>query len=111
MEPFGPHAKQTVFWRISILHQSVENSIMSSPSVFVDVLAEVFADSAVAVEESIINELARKFYLSEEKGELESLEHAIGAARDKIVSGYSKDQNRISGGSAKVDACKQTNRT
>ena len=110
MEPFGPHAKQTVFWRISIFHHSVENCVMSSPSAFVDVLGEVFADSAVAVEESITNELAREFSLSEDKGEVESLERAIGAAIDRIASGYSKDHKRIPGGSAQeADACKQTN--
>ena len=110
MEPFGPHAKQTVFWRISILHHSVESCVISSPSVFVDVLRDVFADSAVAVEESITNELAREFSLSEERGELDSLERAIVAAKEMNASGYSKDQQRISGGSGKeADACKQTN--
>lgn len=110
MESFGPHAKQTVFWRILILHQSVESCVIANPSVFVDVLGEVFADSAVAVEESITNELAREFGLSEERGELESLERAIVVAKEKIALGYSNDQKRISGGSGKeADTCKQAN--
>jgi hypothetical protein len=95
LAPFGPHAKQTVYWRISILHHSLQNTVISNPSTFTGVLQDVFGDSAVAVEESIIKELQMAFDLSEENGDLESFEHAIRAAKRKISFGLSGQQTQV----------------
>jgi hypothetical protein len=83
LEPFGSHVKQTIYWKMMILHCSHREGIINDPSIFVKVLQEIFGASAIGIEKSIVRELRKVFALSVE--DRETLTSAIVAARDQVV--------------------------
>jgi hypothetical protein len=84
LEPFGSHVKQTIYWRMMILHGSQREAVVAQPAVFVNVLREILADSSIGIEKSIILEITHVFKLKAK--DRESLARAIEAAREQIVA-------------------------
>jgi hypothetical protein len=86
LEPFGSNVKQSIYWKMSILHNYSRNEIIESPELLSNVIKETLGDSSEAVEESIIVEIREKFSLPEE--ESQSVVDAIGNAKKQIISIY-----------------------
>ena len=83
LEPFGSHVKQTIYWRMMILHGSQRDGVITNPSVFAKVLGEIFGASAIGIERSIIGEIRKVFDLPVE--DRETLTGTIVAARERII--------------------------
>lgn len=81
LERFGTSVKQTIYWKISILHGSLQNAIIANPSIFINVLRELFHDSSVGVEESLLKEISEVFGSCDGN----TLEDAIRSAKDQIT--------------------------
>ena len=92
LDRFGTSVKQTIYWKITILHGSLENAIVENPSIFIGVMREIFRDSAIGVERSIIEEIRNTFNLSEE--DTKTLGKTIGLAKEQITP-VSNLQNRM----------------
>jgi hypothetical protein len=86
LEPFGSHVKQSIFWKMSILHNYSRNEVIDNPNLLASVIRETLGDSFLAVEESIANEIARKFDLAA-KTQL-SMSEAISEAKRQLVRVY-----------------------
>jgi hypothetical protein len=95
LNPFGSHLKQTVYWKISILHGSLNKAIIANPTIFVDLLRQLLRDSASGVERCIIKELKHDFELSAE--EARDLQSALEAAKDQITPTASLSRSSIAG--------------
>ncbi len=83
LDLLGSHIRQTIYWRISILHNSAHSCIVENPAVFVKILHELFGDSSYGVEKAIIKELRRVFEL--ERTETVDLEQALLSVRNQIT--------------------------
>jgi hypothetical protein len=83
LEPFGSHVKQTIYWKMMILHGSQRQGVIAHPGTFAKVIEEIMGGSAVGIEKSIIREIRKVFDLSVPK--TETLVTAIDAARERIV--------------------------
>ncbi len=64
LEPFGSNVKQSIFWKMCILHNYSRVEVLDNPELLVNVIRETLGDSSAAVEESVANEITRKFDLS-----------------------------------------------
>ena len=83
LEPLGSHVKQTIYWKMTILHGSQREGIVANPSIFAKVLQEIFGEISMRIEKSIIKELGKVFELSVE--DMKTLTSAIVAAREQVV--------------------------
>jgi len=83
LEPFGSYVKQTIYWTMTILHGSQRDGIIADPSAFAKVLQEIFDESAIRIEKSIIREIRKIFALS--VNDTETLTRAIAAATEQVV--------------------------
>jgi hypothetical protein len=83
LDAFGSHLKQTIYWKISILHGSMNKAVIAKPTIFVELLRQLLRDSATGVERCIIQELRRDFELSPE--EAQDLHTALEAAKSQIT--------------------------
>ncbi|MGI0091454.1 MAG: hypothetical protein ACREBS_07075 [Nitrososphaerales archaeon] len=83
LEPFGSHVKQTIFWRMAILHDSTQSRVIANPGILSIVLHELLGDSASGIEKSIIKEIRRVFDLSVE--ESRTLTDAITSATKQVI--------------------------
>ena len=61
LEPFGSNVKQSIFWKMCILHNYSRVEVLDNPELLVNVIRETLGDSSAAVEESVANEITRKF--------------------------------------------------
>ena len=86
LEPFGSNVKQSIYWKMSILHNFSRNEVIENPEFLSNVIRETLGDSSEAVEESIIMEIREKFSIPEE--ESQSVVDAIGSAKKQIISIY-----------------------
>ena len=86
LEPFGSHVKQSIFWKMSILHNYSRNEVIDNPNLLASVIRDTLGDSSPAVEESIANEITRKFDISS-KTQL-SMSEAISEAKRQLVGVY-----------------------
>jgi hypothetical protein len=86
LEPYGSQVKQTVFWRISMSHGSLVNSLIADPAIFVNVLREIVGSGSAAVEKSIIKELRQAFDIPRKEGPVDLIT-ALKIARNQIT-GY-----------------------
>ena len=86
LEPFGSNVKQSIYWKMSILHNFSRNEIIENPELLSNVIRETLGDSSEAVEESIIVEIREKFGVPEE--ESQSVVDAIENAKKQIISIY-----------------------
>ena len=48
LDPFGSHVKQTIYWRMAILHGSSQGGIVANADAFARVLEDLFGDTAEA---------------------------------------------------------------
>lgn len=83
LDPFGSHLKQTLYWKISILHGSLNSAIIARPTIFVELLKQLLGDSSIGVEKRILKELRRDFELAPE--ESTDLLSALEAAKNLIT--------------------------
>jgi hypothetical protein len=84
LDKFGTSVKQTIYWKITILHGSLQNAIVENPSIFIGVLHDIFRDSSIGVERSIVEEIRTVFTFVE--GEVvESLGDALKLAKEQIT--------------------------
>lgn len=83
LDRFGSCVKNSVFWRLLILHNSETSEVISDPVVFSVVIKEISPDNAAEIEMSIINEIGKTFDLSAE--ETRSLVTAINAAKERMI--------------------------
>jgi hypothetical protein len=84
LDKFGTSVKQTIYWKITILHGSLQNAIVENPSIFIGVLHDIFRDSSIGVERSIIEEIRSAFTFVE--GEVvETLGDALKLAKEQIT--------------------------
>jgi len=86
LEPFGSHVKQSIFWKMSILHNYSRQEVIDNPELLVSVIRETLGDSSSAVEESVVNEITRKFDLS--RREQLTMIEAISEAKRQLVGIY-----------------------
>lgn len=83
LESFGSHAKQTIYWRITILHNSLHSCVVEHPELFSDILHQLFGDTGYVAEAAIIRELRKTFDL---KGmDIQTLAEALVHAREQIA--------------------------
>ena len=68
-------------------HGSLHNSLITDPSIFVNVLREIVGPASKAVERSIIDELRRVFRLPRNEGRSRELLETLIAVREQIT-GY-----------------------
>jgi len=87
LEPFGSNVKQSIFWKMSILHNYSRTEVIENPELLANVIRETLNDSSEAVEESIAREIRQKFSIPYE--ESQSMVDAIGNAKRQIISIYS----------------------
>lgn len=83
LDSFGSSVKNAIFWRMTILHNSSRNEVISDPCIFANVIEETFGTSAKGIEIAIIKELSKKFGLSA-KGN-RSLVDAINDAKSQVI--------------------------
>ena len=88
LEPFGSHVKQSIFWKMSILHNYSRDEISDNPEILLNVIRETLSDSSPAVEDSITMEIRRKFSLRVE--ESRSMTDAISNAKSQIIGIYAQ---------------------
>jgi len=88
LEPFGSQVKQTIYWRMLILHNSPQDCVIANPAIFADVMKELFGSSAIGIERSIIREIKKTFDLRME--DAETLTSAIDAAKEQVILVSSK---------------------
>lgn len=81
LDSFGPTVRQTVFWKMIILHNKSGAEVITDPDVFVQVLNETFSDSSAKIQESIVREIRKTFDLQED-----TLVSAVTAAREKMAT-------------------------
>jgi hypothetical protein len=86
IEPFGSHVKQSIFWKMSILHNYSRNEISENPGILMSVIRETLSDSSLAVEDSIAKEIRTKFNLPYE--ESQNMMDAIKCAKRQIIGVY-----------------------
>jgi hypothetical protein len=86
LEPFGSHVKQSIFWKMSILHNYSREEVIDNPELLASVIRETLGDSSSAVEESISAEIARKFDLNY-KDQLTMVD-AIANAKSQLIGVY-----------------------
>ena len=85
LEPYGSQVKQTVYWRLSMHHGSLHNSLIADPSIFVNVLREIVGAGSKAIERSIVSELKQVFSLPKTEGRSQDLLSVLIAAREQIT--------------------------
>jgi hypothetical protein len=88
LEPFGTHVKQSIFWKMSILHNYSRSEISDNPEILLSVIRETLSDSSPAVEDSIAQEIRSKFNL--QLRESPTMADAIACARRQIISIYAR---------------------
>jgi hypothetical protein len=93
LEPFGSNVKQSIYWKMSILHNYSRNEVIDNPEILSNVIRETLRDSSPAVEESIANEIRRKFNLSEK--ESRTMLDAVTNAKSQIIGLFTPPQLSI----------------
>ena len=83
LEQFGSYAKQTIYWRMMILHGSQHDGVIANPSVLANVIKEIMGESSFGIEKSIIREIRKVFDLPVRN--TDTLTNAINAAKEMIV--------------------------
>ena len=86
LDGFGSSAKNAIFWRMTMLHNSSRSEVISDPRIFANVIEETFGGGALGIEMAIIDELNKKFSLSA-KG-ARSLVDAINEAKKQVIITY-----------------------
>jgi gamma-glutamylcysteine synthetase len=84
LDPFGTNVKQSIYWKMSILHNYSRNEIIENPELLQNVIRETLSDSAISVEESITRQIRLKFDLSAENAQ--NLKEAINNAKSQIIN-------------------------
>ncbi|MDA4112327.1 MAG: hypothetical protein OK439_07280 [Thaumarchaeota archaeon] len=84
LDPFGTNVKQSIYWKMSILHNYSRNEIIENPQLLQSVIRETLSDSAISVEESITRQIRLKFDLSTESAS--DLSEAISNAKKRIIN-------------------------
>ena len=84
LDPFGSNVKQSIYWKMSILHNYSRNEIIENPDLLQQVIRETLNDSAISVEESITRQIRLKFGLTEESAT--NLKEAITTAKRQIIN-------------------------
>ena len=84
LDPFGTNVKQSIYWKMSILHNYSRNEIIENPELLQSVIRETLNDSAVSVEESITRQIRLKFDLPTENAR--NLSEAIENAKRQIIN-------------------------
>jgi hypothetical protein len=83
LEPFGSNVKQSIFWKLSVLHNFSREDVTENPEHLVEIIRETLGDSAVEVEKSIIHEIRTCFEIVSEDST--GLTEAIRAAKRQII--------------------------
>ena len=86
LEPFGSHVKQSIYWKMSIVHNYSRNEVIENPELLASVIRETLSDSSPAVEESIAREIRQKFDLSIK--ESQNMVEAVVNAKSMIIGVY-----------------------
>jgi hypothetical protein len=86
LEQFGTHVKQSIYWKMSILHNYSRTELVENPEILASVIRETLSDSSAAVEESITREIRMKFNLPYD--EAQTMEDAISRAKSMIIRIY-----------------------
>jgi len=78
MEPFGSNIKQSIYWKMSILHNYSKEEVIENPILLVNVIRETLGDSSIALEKSIVKEIRLSFDLTRDdsKDLVETIENA-----------------------------------
>jgi hypothetical protein len=84
LDQFGTNVKQSIYWKMSILHNYTRNEIIENPDLFLKVIRETLSDSAISVEESIARQIRMKFDLPNENAQ--NLKEAIVSAKRQIIN-------------------------
>ena len=83
LDPFGTNVKQSIYWKMSILHNYSRNEVIENPDLLLSVIRETLSDSAISVEESITRQIRIAFDLPEENAH--NLKEAIINAKSQII--------------------------
>ena len=83
LDPFGSNVKQSIYWKMSILHNYSRNEIIENPDLLQKVIRETLNDNAISVEESITRQIRIEFGLAEESAR--NLKDAITNAKRQII--------------------------
>ena len=83
LDAFGSSVKNSIFWRMSTLHNSTTSEVISDPTAFANVVHEVSNGSAHEIEASIINEMRKAFDLPASK--TRNLVVALSAAKEQLT--------------------------
>ena len=87
LEPFGSNIKQSIYWKMSILHNYSKSEIVENPQLLLNVIKDTLSDTSLVIEKSIAEEIRKVFNLSEE--ESSTLTDAIENAKKQIINVYS----------------------
>lgn len=93
LDGFGSSAKNAIFWRMTIVHNSSRSEVISDPRRFVQVIREAFGAGALSIETSIIHEIKKKFMISERGSR--DLVNAISEAKNQVIASYGPIQESI----------------
>jgi hypothetical protein len=84
LDQFGTNVKQSIYWKMSILHNYSRNEIIENPDLFLKVIRETLSDSAISVEESIARQIRLKFDLPIENAQ--DMKRAIVSAKRQLIN-------------------------
>ena len=84
LDQFGTNVKQSIYWKMSILHNYSRNEIIENPDLFLKVIRETLSDSAISVEESIARQIRLKFDLPIENAQ--DMKGAIVSAKRQLIN-------------------------
>jgi hypothetical protein len=83
LDPFGSYTKAAIYQGTFAMEGHLVGTVLTNPRKFVQVIEELFGESAINIEKSIVREIRNTFSLSFE--DARSLTRAINAAKKKIV--------------------------
>jgi len=86
LDPFGSHVKQSIYWKMSILHNYSRDEVIDNPEILASVIRETLCDSSPEVEESISREIRSKFNLP--YSEQMTMVETIIEAKSQIIGVY-----------------------
>lgn len=84
LDQFGSNVKQSIYWKMSILHNYSRNGVIEKPDLLLSVIRETLSDSAISVEESITRQIRITFDLPADSAR--NLKEAITNARRQIIT-------------------------
>lgn len=87
LDRFGSSVKNSIFLKLSFIHNSDSSEIIQDPFVFKSVIEEIFGQGAGEIETSIICEIKKAFQLAAD--ETKNMVSAIIAAKKHVICTFS----------------------